>query len=120
MRVAEQMVPVLHDALTRHHIRLTDEGELFLRLYCAVSVRASVATAAGIPCGRCGRERARSGEGYRRDHPAAGGQGAFASEENWLCVHIAARQIQEIAPSAINADDDEALVNYILRYINTL
>jgi hypothetical protein len=34
-------------------------------------------------------------------------------------VHIAARQIQEIAPSAINADDDEALVNYILRYINT-
>jgi transcriptional antiterminator len=41
------------------------------------------------------------------------------SEENWLCVHIAARQIQEIAPSAINADDDEALVNYILRYINT-
>ena len=25
----------------------------------------------------------------------------------------------EIAPSAINADDDEATVNYILRYINT-
>jgi transcriptional antiterminator len=37
--VPEQMVTVLHDALTRHHIRLTDEGELFLRLYCAVSVR---------------------------------------------------------------------------------
>jgi hypothetical protein len=33
------MVPVLQEALTRHHIRLTDEGELFLRLYCAVSVR---------------------------------------------------------------------------------
>lgn len=41
------------------------------------------------------------------------------SEENWLQVHIAARRVQEIAPSAINADDDEALVNYILRFINS-
>lgn len=47
------------------------------------------------------------------------GKALSPSEESWLCVHIAARQIQEIAPSAINADDDEALVNYILRYINT-
>ncbi|MFW8194435.1 PRD domain-containing protein, partial [Klebsiella pneumoniae] len=42
-----------------------------------------------------------------------------ASEENWLRVHIAARRVQEVAPSQINADDDEALVNYILQYINT-
>ncbi|STQ14547.1 PTS modulated transcriptional regulator MtlR family protein [Enterobacter cloacae] len=47
------------------------------------------------------------------------GKALSPSEESWLCVHIAARQIQDIAPSAINADDDEALVNYILRYINT-
>ena len=47
------------------------------------------------------------------------GKALSPSEESWLCVHIAARQIQEIAPSAINADDDEARVNYILRYINT-
>lgn len=27
--------------------------------------------------------------------------------------------VQEIAPSAINADDEEALVRYILNFINT-
>ncbi|CHO68470.1 hypothetical protein CKL53_13000 [Salmonella enterica subsp. enterica serovar Typhi] len=40
-------------------------------------------------------------------------------EVSWLKVHIAARQVQEIAPSAINADDEEALVHYILNFINT-
>ncbi|EHC43040.1 BglG family transcription antiterminator, partial [Salmonella enterica] len=40
-------------------------------------------------------------------------------EVSWLKVHIAARQVQEIAPSAINADDEEALVRYILNFINT-
>ena len=33
-------------------------------------------------------------------------------------MHIAARRVQELAPSAISADDDETLVNYILGYIN--
>lgn len=41
------------------------------------------------------------------------------AEENWLRVHIAARQVQELEPSAISADDAEALAGYILRYINT-
>ncbi|MBE8388643.1 PRD domain-containing protein, partial [Leptospira interrogans serovar Pomona] len=40
-------------------------------------------------------------------------------EVSWLKVHIAARQVQEIAPSAINADDEEALVHYILNFITT-
>ncbi len=35
------------------------------------------------------------------------------------CVHIAARQVQDVDPETISADDDEALVNYILRYINS-
>ncbi len=34
-------------------------------------------------------------------------------------MHIAARRACEIAPSAINADDEEALVRYILNFINT-
>ena len=119
--VAEKMVPVLHDALTRHHIRLTDEGELFLRLYCAVSVRR---ISEGYPLPEFHAE-----DVEENVHEAAkdiavaiqelAGKALSPSEESWLCVHIAARQIQEIAPSAINADDDEALVNYILRYINT-
>lgn len=40
------------------------------------------------------------------------------AEEEWLCVHLAARQVQDVDPGTISADDDEALVNYILRYIN--
>ena len=119
--VAEQMVPVLHDALTRHHIRLTDEGELFLRLYCAVSVRR---ISEGYPLPEFHAEDVEENVREAAKDIAVtiqqlAGKTLSPSEESWLCVHIAARQIQEIAPSAINADDDEALVNYILRYINT-
>ena len=119
--VAEQMVPVLHDALTRHHIRLTDEGELFLRLYCAVSVRR---ISEGYPLPEFHAEDVEENVREAAKDIAVtiqqlAGKALSPSEESWLCVHIAARQIQEIAPSAINADDDEALVNYILRYINT-
>ncbi len=32
---------------------------------------------------------------------------------------IAARQVQDVDPETISADDDEALVNYILRDINS-
>jgi len=34
-------------------------------------------------------------------------------------VNIAARRVQNILPTDINADDDESLVGYILSYINT-
>jgi hypothetical protein len=34
-------------------------------------------------------------------------------------VHLAARQVQDVDPGTISADDGEALVNYILRYINS-
>ncbi|MEB7116864.1 BglG family transcription antiterminator [Enterobacter cloacae] len=119
--VAEQMVPVLHEALTRHHIRLTDEGELFLRLYCAVSVRR---ISEGYPLPEFHAEDVEENVRDAAKDIAVtiqqlAGKALSPSEESWLCVHIAARQIQDIAPSAINADDDEALVNYILRYINT-
>lgn len=107
--VAEKMVPVLHDALTRHHIRLTDEGELFLRLYCAVSVRR---ISEGIRCRNSTRRTWKRTCVRRRKISRwlsrAGGQSAFAvRRELAVCAHCGAAD-PEIAPSAINADDDEA------------
>lgn len=119
--VPEQLATWLDSCFTRHRIRLTDEGELFLRLYCAVAVRR---ISEGYPLPEFAAEEV--DENVRdaaRDIAATlaqlAGKPLAASEENWLRVHIAARQVQDIAPSAINADDDEALANYILHYINT-
>ena len=119
--VPEQLETLLHQCFTRHHIRLTDEGELFIRLYCAVAVRR---ISEGYPLSEFTAD-----DGDENVHLAAREIAATLqqlaqkplapSEEAWLRVHIAGRQVQEIAPSAINADDDEALVNYILGFINT-
>ncbi|PWC09405.1 BglG family transcription antiterminator [Brenneria corticis] len=119
--ILPRLADALHDCFHRCHIRLTDEGERFLRLYCAVAVRR---ISEGYPLPEFAaddvddnvRDAARRiADILRRlaDKPLA------PAEENWLRVHIAARQIQDISPSAISADDDEALVNYLLRYINT-
>jgi len=119
--VPEQLETLLNQCFTRHHIRLTDEGELFIRLYCAVAVRR---ISEGYPLSEFTAD-----DGDENVHLAAREIAATLqqlaqkplapSEEAWLRVHIAGRQVQEIAPSAINADDDEALVNYILGFINT-
>lgn len=119
--VPSQLQPLLEEIFNRFHIRLTDEGELFLRLYCAVAVRR---ISEGYPLSEFTNEEVEENVclaareiaavvQYLANHPLS------VSEENWLKVHIAARQVQEIAPSAINADDEEALVNYILRFINS-
>jgi transcriptional antiterminator len=111
----------LHDCFTRCRIRLTDEGERFIRLYCAVAVRR---ISEGYPLAEF------TADNVEDDVRAAArqiadllrqlaGKALSEAEEQWLQVHIAARQVQDVAPSAISADDDEALVNYILRYINT-
>ncbi|WP_313084047.1 transcription antiterminator, partial [Atlantibacter sp.] len=117
----ERLQPILRDIFSRFHIRLTDEGELFLRLYCAVAVRRigegyplSEFTGEEVAEPVCHAARELAGVLQRlAEKPLS------AFEENWLKVHIAARQVQEIAPSTINADDEEALVNYILNFINT-
>ena len=119
--IPEQLAAILRDVFTRHHIRLTDEGERFIRLYCAVAVRR---ISEGFPLSEFtaedGDENVRDAA---REIAAALQQLAekplAASEVHWLRVHIAGRQLQDITPSAISADDDEALVNYILNYINT-
>ncbi|MCV5744337.1 transcription antiterminator BglG, partial [Escherichia coli] len=107
----------LQETLTRHHIRLTDAGERFVCLYGAVVVRR---VSEGYPLADFSAEdvaqnvrdaaRELTGELQR-----LAGKPLSPAEEEWLCVHIAARQVQDVDPETISADDDEALVNYILR-----
>jgi hypothetical protein len=116
--IPEQLQPVLQDIFTRFHIRLTDEGELFLR--CTARWRYG-GLAKGIhsrilpqkrPINRCAWPAEIAAVLHRlADKP-------LSVSENWLGAYCRSPGT-EIAPSAINADDDEALVNYILRFINT-
>lgn len=119
--VPELLATELHDCFTRCRIRMTDEGEQFICLYCAVAVRR---ISEGYPLAEFTADNVEDDvrEAARQiadllQHLA--GKALSEAEEQWLQVHIAARQVQDVAPSAISADDDEALVNYILRYINT-
>lgn len=121
VEVPALLEPVLQETLTRHHIRLTDAGERFVCLYGAVVVRR---VSEGYPLADFSAEdvaqnvrdaaRELTGELQR-----LAGKPLSPAEEEWLCVHIAARQVQDVDPETISADDDEALVNYILRYINS-
>jgi len=118
--VLAQLEAGLQDILTRHQVRLTDAGERFICLYGAVVTRR---VSEGFPLVDFHAEDVAQNV---RDvaHDVAGelqrlaGKPFSAAEEEWLCVHIAARQVQDVDPGTISADDDEALVNYILRYIN--
>ena len=119
--ILHTLQPLLQHCFARHNIRLSDEGERYLRIYCAVAVRR---ISEGYPLNDPGegevdaevRETARQLVNLLR--PLVG-KPISSAEENWLGVNIAARRIQEIAPSAINADDADALVKYLLSYINT-
>ncbi|XTZ37914.1 BglG family transcription antiterminator [Salmonella enterica] len=119
--VPEKLTTILHDSLNHNLIRLTDEGELFIRLYCAVAVRR---ISEGYPLSEFiaedGDENIRAAaRDIAHSLQQLAGKPLAAAEEHWLRVHLAARRVQEIVPSSISADDDEALVNYILGYINT-
>ncbi|EJY1760687.1 TPA: BglG family transcription antiterminator [Klebsiella oxytoca] len=118
--VPKLLAGVLQETLTRHHVRLTDAGERFICLYGAVAVRR---VSEGYPLADFSAEDVAQNV---RDaaHELANTMQQLAgkllapAEEEWLCVHLAARQVQDVDPGTISADDDEALVNYILRYIN--
>ena len=118
--VPELLAAELHNCFTRCRIRLTDEGEQFIRLYCAVAVR-RISEGYPLPefsadnVDEAVREAARQITVLLQ---TLAGKPLSEAEEQWLQVHIASRQVQEVAPSAISADDDEALVNYILSFIN--
>jgi len=119
--ILETLRPLLQQCLARHNVRLSDEGERYLRLYCAVAVRR---ISEGYPLSDPGAEdvgldvREAAHELINLLRPLVG-KPVSPAEESWLRVNIAARQIQEAAPSAINADDADALVDYLLSYINT-
>ncbi|ELY4097395.1 BglG family transcription antiterminator [Cronobacter sakazakii] len=121
--VQERLAERLPTIFAHARLRFTDEGEQFIRLYCAVAVRR---ISEGFPLPEFVaddvddnvREAAR---GIAALLQTLCGKPLSEAEENWLRVHIAARQVQELElePSAISADDAEALAGYILRYINT-
>lgn len=113
--------PLLHQCFSRFHIRMTDDSEFYLRLYCAVAVRR---ISEGYPLSDFSAEDVDEDVRDAARHiinlmrPITG-KVISPSEEAYLRVNIAARRIEEIAPSAISPDDGESLVDYILSYINT-
>lgn len=119
--ILEVLRPLLQQCLARHSVRLSDEGERYLRFYCAVAVRR---ISEGYPLSDAGAEdvgldvREAAHQLINLLRPLVG-KPVSPAEESWLRVNIAARQIQEAAPSTINADDADALVDYLLSYINT-
>ncbi|MEW5290700.1 PRD domain-containing protein [Erwinia papayae] len=117
----ERLHPLLNQCFSRCNIRLNDDSELYLRIYCAVAVRR---ISEGYPLSDF------SADDVDQDvHDAARqiihlmrpltGKVISPAEEAWLRVNIAARRVEEIPPSAIGPDDGESLVNYILSYINS-
>ena len=117
----ETLQPLLHQCFSRFHVRLTDDSEHYLRLYCAVAVRR---ISEGYPLTDFDAEDV---DGDVRDaarhiinlmRPITG-KAISPAEEAYLRVNIAARRVQEMAPSAISPDDGDTLVDYILSYINT-
>jgi transcriptional antiterminator len=106
--------------LARSSIRLTDEGEKYLILYCAVAVKR---IAGGYPLTDFDAEEEEPAIKQVSTQLAAElkrmvGKEIPAAEEAYLRVNIAARRLQSILPTDINADDEESLVDYILSYIN--
>ncbi|CAK9886112.1 MAG: putative licABCH operon regulator [Candidatus Erwinia impunctatus] len=117
----EVLRPQLQQCLSRFDIRLTDEGEFFLLLYCAVAVRR---ISEGYPLAHFAAEdgdddvRSAARDIVSVLYPLA--QKAISpAEEAYLQVNIAARRIEDLSPSTISPDDANALVNYILGYINS-
>ncbi|OAT76401.1 transcription antiterminator BglG [Mangrovibacter phragmitis] len=119
--VLAALEPTLQNCLEQFAIRMTDESVDFLRFYCAVAVRR---ISEGYPIASFHADNV--DEPVRQAASTMShllgqlsGKALSDAEENWLQVHFAARRIQDADPCAISADDDEALVSYILRYINS-
>lgn len=116
----QPLTDFMHQLLTQSSIQLTDEGEKYLILYCAVAVKR---IAGGYPLTDFDAEEQEPGVKSISVKLAAElkrivGKEIPAAEEAYLRVNIAARRVQSILPTDINADDEESLVDYILSYIN--
>lgn len=111
---------LLHPLMSQYAIRLTDEGEQYLIFYCAVALRR---IRDGYPLPdfdvEDGDEAVRKVSVWLAGElRKLAGKEISPAEEAYLRVNIAARRVQEVRPTEINADDEEALVDYILAYIN--
>lgn len=111
---------LLHPLMSQYAIRLTDEGEQYLIFYCAVALRR---IRDGYPLPDFDVED--GDEAVRKvsiwlagELRKLAGKEISPAEEAYLRVNIAARRVQEVRPTEINADDEEALGDYILAYIN--
>ena len=121
---AEALQPLtdfMHQLLNQSSIQLTDEGEKYLILSCAVAVKR---IAGGYPLTDFDAEEQEPAVRQISSKLAAElkrmvGKEIPAAEEAYLRVNIAARRVQSILPTDINADDEESLVDYILSYINS-
>ncbi|MCS3608192.1 BglG family transcription antiterminator [Erwinia rhapontici] len=117
----DTLQPLLQQCLSRFTIRLTDEGEFYLRLYCAVAVRR---IGEGYPLTEFSaedvdddvRDAARHIVNLMRPMT---GKAISPAEEAFLRVNIAARRVEDSVASVISPDDGDSLVDYILSYINT-
>jgi len=110
----------MHQSLAQSSIQLTDEGEQYLILYCAVAIKR---ISGGYPLTDFDAEEGdpavkQVSTRLAAELKALVGKEIPAAEEAYLRVNIAARRVQNILPTDINADDDESLVDYILSYIN--
>ncbi len=118
--VLAPLTEFMHQLLTQSAIQLTDEGEKYLILYCAVALKR---IAGGYPLTDFDAEEGdpaveRISTKLAAELRKMAGKAIPAAEEAYLRVNIAARRVQNILPTDINADDDESLVDYILDYIN--
>lgn len=116
-----QFARLLPPLLSQYGIRLTDEGEQYLSFCCVVALRR---IKEGYPLPdfdvEDGDDAVRSVSScLAHELRKAAGKEISAAEEAYLRVNIAARRVQSVQPSKINADDEEALVDYILCYINS-
>ena len=116
----QPLTDFMHQLLLQSSIQLTDEGEKYLILYCAVAVKR---IAGGYPLTDFDAEEQEPGVKSISVKLAAElkrmvGKEIPTAEEAYLRVNIAARRVQSILPTDINADDEESLVDYILSYIN--
>ncbi|MCX8958233.1 BglG family transcription antiterminator [Erwinia psidii] len=117
----ETLQPLLNQCFTRCNIRLNDDSEFYLRLYCAVAVRR---ISEGYPLSDFSADDVDDDVRDAARHiinlmQPVTGKIISPAEEAYLRVNIAARRVLDIAPSAINPDDGESLVIYILSYINS-
>ena len=117
----DTLQPLLHQCFSRFSIKMSDDSEFYLRLYCAVAVRR---ISEGYPLSDFSAEDVDSDVRDAARHiinllrPMTG-KAISSSEEAYLRVNIAARRTEDIAASVISPDDGESLVNYILSYVNT-